>query len=84
MFIRLHSLILEFVWGVRDGKRSRPWVPSEIASLPIQQEDLAVPCIRTELITMAAKAVVKWATILSSRDLLIGDYLWGSSGSGPA
>ena len=42
---RLHSLILEFIWGVRDDKRSRPWVPSEIASLP--SGGLAVPCIRT-------------------------------------
>ena len=54
---RLHSLIIEFVWGVRDGKQSRPWVPLEIASLPIPQGGLAVPSIRTELMTMAAKAI---------------------------
>ena len=33
---RLHRLIIDFVWGVRGGKRSRTWVPSEIDSLPIQ------------------------------------------------
>ena len=36
---RLHSLNIDFVWGVRNGKRSRPWVPSEIATLLIQQGD---------------------------------------------
>ena len=34
MVTRSQSLILDFVWGVRDGKRSLPWVPSEMASLP--------------------------------------------------
>ena len=81
---RLHSLIMDFVWGVRDRKRSRPWVSSEIAALPIQQGGLAVPCIRTELRTMAATAVGQWAATVSSRDLLIGDFLWGSTGSGTA
>ena len=77
------SLILDFVWGVRDGKRSRPWVLSEMASLPIQQGGLSVPYIRTELMTMAAIAVGQWAATVSSRDLLIGDFLWGSKDSGP-
>ena len=82
---RLHSLIIDFVWGVRDGKRCRPWVPSEIDSLPIPRGGgLAVSCIRTELMTMAATAIEHWTTTLSSRDLLLGDCLWGSSGPGPA
>ena len=34
--------------------------------------------------TMAAKAVGQWASTISSRYLLIGDYFWGSNGSGPA
>ena len=33
---------------------------------------------------MSATAIGHWAAILSSRDLLLGDYLWESSGSGPA
>ena len=56
MITRLQSLILDFVWGVRDGKRSRSWVPSEMASLPIQQGGLSVPCTWTELMTMVATA----------------------------
>ena len=46
-------------------------------ALPIQKGGLAVPCIRTELMTMAVEATV------SLRDLLIGDFLWGSSESVP-
>ena len=59
MVSRLQSLIMDFVWGVRDGKRSRPWAHSQIASLPIQQGGLSVPCIRTELMTLAATANIK-------------------------
>ena len=33
---RLHGLILDFVWGTRDGMRSRPWVPKEMAMLPVR------------------------------------------------
>ena len=78
------QLNIDFVWGVRDGKRLRPWVPTEVDTLPIQQGGLAVPCIRTELMTMAATAVGQWAATVSLRDLLISDYLWGCTGSGPA
>ena len=80
---RLKSMIPDFVWGVRDGKRSRPWVFSEVASLPIHQEGLAVPCIQIELMTMAATDVGQWAATASSIDLLIGGCLWGSTGSSP-
>ena len=34
---RLKSMIQDFVWGVQDGKRSRPWVLSEVNSLLIHQ-----------------------------------------------
>ena len=54
---RLHSLIIEFAWGIRDGKRSRLWLPSKVATLPIHQGGLVVPRIRTELMAMAATAV---------------------------
>ena len=43
-----------------------------------------MPCIRTKLLNIEATAVGKWAATFSSRDLIIGDYLWGLSGSGPA
>ena len=33
--------------------------------------------------TMAANTVVQWAATVSLRDLLIGDFLWGSRDSGP-
>ena len=44
---------------------------------------LSVPCIQTELMDMAATAAGQWAATASSRDLLIGDCLWGSTGSSP-
>lgn len=81
---RLYGLIADFVWGKRDGKRSRPWVPKEMAALLIQQGGLAIPCIRTELMTMAATAVGQWAAAVSRRELLIGDVLWGGQEAGPA
>ena len=62
---RLHGLLMDFIWGVREGKRSRSWVPQQMASLPIQQGGLAKPCIRTELMTMAATAVGEWAAAVS-------------------
>ena len=71
---RLHSLILIFLWGVRDGKRCRPWVPSERASLPVQQDGLEVPCIRTELIFKKATEVGQWDAVKSSGDILIKDF----------
>ena len=58
--------------------RSRPWVPKEMAMLPIRLGGLAVPCIRTELMTMIATTVGKWAATSSRRELLIGDVVWGS------
>ena len=79
----MQSLILDFVWGVRDGKRSRSWVPSQMTLLPIQQGDLSVPCIRTQMMNMAVTAAGQWEATVSSRDLLIGDFLWGSRDSGP-
>ena len=39
-----------------------------------------MPSIRTEMMTMAATSVGQWAATVSSRDLLIGDYLWGVQG----
>ena len=57
MLTWLRGLILDFIWGIRKGRRFRPWVPSEMASLPIQQGGLSVPCIRTEQMSMAATAV---------------------------
>ncbi|GAB9477717.1 reverse transcriptase, partial [Globisporangium polare] len=80
---KIHVLIKDFVWGMRDGKRSRPWVPQEQAALPIKDGGLAVPCIRTELTTLAAMTIGKWAAAASERDLLIGDILWGGGGPRP-
>ena len=63
--------------------RYRPWVPKEMAMLPSRLGGLGVPCSRTELMTMAATAVGKWAATSSQRELLIGDVLWGSLEHGP-
>ena len=73
----------DFIWGTRDGKRNRPWVPAEQTELPIAQGGLAAPCITTELITMAAKTVGKWAASSGYLDRLIGDALWGEARPNP-
>ena len=61
--------------GVRDGKKPLPWVPTEMAALPIQQGGLAVLSNRMELMTMAATAIGQWAATASSIYLLIDDFL---------
>ena len=73
---------MDFVWGTRDGKQSRPWVPAEMAALLIQKGGLAVPCIRTKRLTTAVTAAGQWAATVFARVLLVGDVIWGSSGSG--
>ena len=83
IIFRLSKLIKDFIWGTRDGKRNRPWVPAEQTELPIAQGGLAAPCITTELITMAAKTVGKWAASSGYLDRLIGDALWGEARPNP-
>ena len=39
LITRVQGLILDFVWGVRDGKRFRLWLYSNISFLPLQHED---------------------------------------------
>ena len=42
-----------------------------------------MPCFRTELVTMAATAVGQKAATVSSRNLLMNDFLWASRDSVP-
>ena len=72
------------MWGVRYGKTCRTWVPSEMDALPIQLEGLAVPFIPTTLLTKTTTHVGRSANTASSRDLLIDDFIWGSTESGLA
>ena len=52
-----------------------------MAALPIQ---LDMPCIRTELLLVAATAVEQWVATDFTREFLFGDVIWDSSESGPA
>ena len=39
---------------------------------------MSIPCVRKEVITLADPTVGKWATLVSSRDRLIGDICGGT------
>ncbi|KAF1333576.1 reverse transcriptase, partial [Globisporangium splendens] len=72
---QLHDLVKQFVWGSRNGKPAKPWMKEEQAELKKMNGGLAVPNIRTELMTMSATAVSKWAITTSHIDQVIGEIL---------
>ena len=49
----------------------------------MHQSGIAVPFVQAELMTIVATAGEHWAASASSKDLLIGDCLWGSTGYVP-
>ncbi|KAF1314714.1 reverse transcriptase, partial [Globisporangium splendens] len=69
---QLHDLVKQFIWGSRNGKPAKPWMKEEQAELKKMNGGLSVPNIRTELMTMSATAVSKWAIITSHIDQVIG------------
>ena len=74
----------DFVWGMRDGKRNRPWIPEAQAEHPVKEGGLSVPCINNELVSFATKTGGSWTTSAGPLDLLLGDILWSCSTSRPA
>ncbi|KAF1334172.1 reverse transcriptase, partial [Globisporangium splendens] len=72
---KLHDLVKQFVWGSRNGKPAKPWMKEEQAELKKMNGGLSVPNIRTELMTMSATAVSKWAITTSHIDQVIGEIL---------
>ncbi|KAF1323228.1 reverse transcriptase, partial [Globisporangium splendens] len=72
---QLHDLVKQFVWGSRSGKPAKPWMKEEQAELKKMNGGLSVPNIRTELMTMSATAVSRWAITTSHIDQVIGEIL---------
>ncbi|KAF1331545.1 hypothetical protein FI667_g4160, partial [Globisporangium splendens] len=72
---QLHDLVKQFVWGSRNGKPAKPWMKEEQTELKKMNGGLSVPNIRTELMTMSATAVSKWAITTSHIDQVIGEIL---------
>ncbi|KAF1321216.1 reverse transcriptase, partial [Globisporangium splendens] len=72
---QLHDLVKQFVWGSRNGKPAKPWMKEEQAELKKMNGGLSVPNIRTELMTMSATAVSKWAITTSHIGQVIGEIL---------
>ncbi|KAF1329401.1 reverse transcriptase, partial [Globisporangium splendens] len=72
---QLHDLVKQFVWGSRNGKPAKPWMKEEQAELKKMNGGLSVPNIRTELMTMSATAISKWAITTSHIDQVIGEIL---------
>ncbi|KAF1327318.1 reverse transcriptase, partial [Globisporangium splendens] len=72
---QLHDLVKQFVWGSRNGKPAKPWTKEEQAELKKMNGGLSVPNIRTELMTMSATAVSKWAITTSHIAQVIGEIL---------
>ncbi|KAF1326887.1 reverse transcriptase, partial [Globisporangium splendens] len=71
----LHGLVKQFIWGSRNGKPAKPWMKEEQAELKKMNGGLSVPNIRTELMTMSATAVSRWAITTSHIDQVIGEIL---------
>ena len=80
---KLQGFIKDFFWGKRNERRSRPWVQEKHGALSIREGGISIPCVRTELITLDASTVVTWATLVSSRDRLVGNILWGDGNTSP-
>ncbi|KAF1331316.1 Nad quinone oxidoreductase, partial [Globisporangium splendens] len=72
---QLHDLVKQFVWGSRSGKPAKPWMKEEQAELKKMNGGLSVPNIITELMTMSATAVSRWAITTSHIDQVIGEIL---------
>ncbi|KAF1314877.1 reverse transcriptase, partial [Globisporangium splendens] len=72
---QLHDLVKQFIWGSRNGKPAKPWMKEEQAELKKMNGGLSVPNIRTELMTMSATAVSKWAITTSHIGQVIGEIL---------
>ncbi|KAF1336331.1 reverse transcriptase, partial [Globisporangium splendens] len=72
---QLHDLVKQFVWGSRNGKPAKPWMKEEQAELKKMNGGLSVPNIRTELMTMSATVVSRWAITTSHIDQVIGEIL---------
>ncbi|KAF1320195.1 Dmx protein 1, partial [Globisporangium splendens] len=72
---QLHNLVKQFVWGSRNGKPAKSWMKEEQAELKKMNGGLSVPNIRTELMTMSATAISKWAITTSHIDQVIGEIL---------
>jgi hypothetical protein len=71
----LHRFIKSFVWGKNAGRRRRAWLSEEQAELPLSEGGIALPNIKTEILTMAATTVAKWASNSTKIKSLIGDLL---------
>ncbi|KAF1319850.1 reverse transcriptase, partial [Globisporangium splendens] len=72
---QLHDLVKQFVSGSRNGKPAKPWMKEEQAELKKMNGGLSVPNIRTELMTMSATAVSRWAITTSHINQVIGEIL---------
>lgn len=73
----LHQQLKRFVWGTRGDKTAPAWLSETQAQLPVVKGGMAVPHLRTEIITMSAQVVDHWATAASDFEQLLGDVLQG-------
>jgi ribonuclease HI len=74
----LHKFIKSFVWGKINGRTRRAWVSEERAELPLHAGGISMPNVRTELLTLSANTMGKWADNSNTFERLIGDILLDS------
>ncbi|KAF1318321.1 reverse transcriptase, partial [Globisporangium splendens] len=69
----LQQMVKIFVWGRRDGKPKKAWMGAVQAELPTTQGGVGVPNILTELLTLSAVTVARWASSANHFELALGD-----------
>ena len=69
----LQKLVINCVWGCRDGVSCRAWMGECQAELPADEEGIQLPNVRASLLTMVGATVGRWATGSKGVGRLVGD-----------
>lgn len=72
---KLQRFTKGFVWGKKDGHARRAWLSEEQAELAMYDGGISMPSIKTELLTLSAVTVARWAANATDFEALIGDIL---------
>ncbi|KAF1322066.1 reverse transcriptase, partial [Globisporangium splendens] len=72
---KLQRFTKAFVWGKKDGRARKAWLSEEQAELALHDGGISMPSIKTELLTLSAATVARWAANATDFEALIGDIL---------
>jgi hypothetical protein len=75
---KLQRLTKDFVWNVSGTQARRPWIGEQQAELPLTGGEIAMPNITTELLTLSANVVARWAANATALERLLDDIHLGA------